>query len=261
MKIKFKSMSLWIALYIFIIIFLWGAVSYLKIVDSLLLPSPVHVALTGYKMLRSGELTQQIFISLQRILGGLFLGSILGLMLGSLCGISKKINRWSQPLLYLAYPIPRFALLPFIMLMFGVGGLSKIIFISLASFFPMTINTISGITSINENHLEAARHYGARGWKLYRRVILPGSIPSILSGIRIGIGTTVATTTAIEFLTSTDGLGAMIWLSLQSLRTDKMFLGVIFVASINLLAVYLLSVIEKIITPWNNQHEVVPADL
>ncbi len=250
-NVRLKSLCTLAVLYVFALLFCWGAACYFKLVDPLLLPSPVQVAGVAYKLLLSGELQHQILVSLERMLFGFFLGAGLALIVGFLCGVSKKIGHWLEPLIYLAYPIPRFALLPFIMLMFGVGMMSKVVFIGLAAFFPIAINTISGIANINENYLEAARHYGASGWKLYKRVILPASLPSIFTGVRISLGITVSTTTVIEFLTSTDGLGAMIWLSLQALRIDRMFLGVIIVVFFNLMLVLLLKVLEHLFIPWN----------
>lgn len=250
LSVRFKRILVLASFYIVVLVSVWALVCHLKLVDPLLLPPPMEVLGTALKMLRAGELQYQALVSLKRMLGGFLLGGICGLAVGSICGVSKKINHWVEPLLYLAYPIPRFALLPFVMLIFGVGGLSKVMFVAMASFFPVTINTISGINNINDNYLEVARHYGASGWKLYKRVVWPGSLPSIFSALRISISLTVSSTTVIEFLTSTNGLGAMIWLSLQALRTDKLFLGTIVISSLNMMFIFTLKTIQNFSTPW-----------
>ncbi|TBR15737.1 ABC transporter permease, partial [bacterium] len=194
---------------------------------------------------------QNLFITLKTFLFGLFLGSLTGVLVGAYCSMSKRTGSIPEQLIYLAQPIPRFVLLPFIILIFGTGMLPKVIFISLGVFFPMAINTMSGVRDINNNFLEIAVHYGSRGWKLYKRVIFPGSLSSIFAGLRISTGFALTYTVIIEFLTSTRGIGATLWLSLQTLMMDKLFLCAAIIALLNVSMMYLLKIAESYLMPWN----------
>lgn len=241
------------------IILIWEGVCYWKVVDSFLFPSPWMIVNTAYKMLRTGELQEHIFITLKRFISGFIVGCVLGFSIGYGCGLSKKINNILEPLLYFLYPIPRFALLPFIILIFGTGNFSKIIFVAAATFFPIAINTMRGINSINSNFLEVAKHYGAKGWKLFKRVILPGSLPSVFTGVRISSGIALTFVVVVEFLTTTNGIGAMMWVSLQTLRIDKLFLGVLIIALLNVILNSMVTNIERSLIPWGKEeYEVYP---
>jgi NitT/TauT family transport system permease protein len=204
-------------------------------------------------MFISGELQQNLLITVKIFLTGLFLGSLAGVLVGLYCRVSKRTSSIPEQLIYLAQPIPRFVLLPFIVLIFGTGVLPKVIFVSLGTFFPMAINTMSGVRNINKNFLEIAMHYGAKGWKSYKRVILPGSLPSIFAGLRISTGFALTYTVIIEFLTATRGIGATLWLSLQMLMMDKLFLCAIIIALLNVTMMYVLKILENYLMPWNKQ--------
>lgn len=204
-------------------------------------------------MCKTGELQQHFFITLKRVFLGFSLGIAFGLGVGSLCGLSQKISNFLQPLIYFTYPIPRFALLPFMILIFGTGIWSKVIFIAMGAFFPVVINTISGINHINTDFLELARHYGAKGWRMYRRVILPGSLPLVFTGMRISIGLSLTYVIIIEYLTATDGIGAIMWLAMYTLRIDRLLLSTIIIAILNIILISLLRYAEKFLIPWNNE--------
>lgn len=242
-------------LIILITIIIWQVFYYFKLIDSFWFPSPHKIISTAYRLFRIGIIQNNIFATLKRFIPGFIIGSFFGLIVGFLCGMSRKLSVFLEPLIYLVLPIPRFALLPFMILIFGTGIGSQIIYIAIGAFFPVVINTISGINQINKNFVEAAMHYGAKGWRLYKRIILPGSMPSIFIGLRLSAGLSLTYVTVIEFLTATDGVGAMIWLSLQTLRMDKLFLGVALVALLNVLFISLLNAIEHILVPWNLEQE------
>lgn len=242
-------------LLVLITIILWQIIYYFKLIDAFWLPSPHKFIGTAFKLFKLGVIQEDIFITLKRFLPGFILGSFLAIVVGSLCGISRKLSAFLEPLIYLMLPIPRVALLPFLVLIFGTGISSKIIYVAMGAFFPVVINTISGVSQVNNNFLEVAKHYGARGWRLYRKVILPGSLPSIFIGLRVSIGLSLTYVTVIEFLTASDGIGAMIWLSLQTLRIDKLFLGIVVIALLNVILILLLKGIEGLFVPWNEDKE------
>lgn len=229
----------------------WELASCLKIVDPFLFPAPHKVIKVAYEMFLTGELQGQVMVTLVRFFAGVLWGGIFGLVAGVCCGMSKKVGSFIEPSIYLVCSIPRFVLLPFTMLIFGLGDTVKIIFIGMSIFFPVAINTISGINCINKDFLEIAKHYGAKRLVLYSKVILPGSLPSIFTGLRIGMGIAFTYVIVIEFLIANDGLGAMMWLSLQTLRIDRLFLGAVIIGLLNMTFIFFLRIIERIIMPWN----------
>ena len=241
-------------LFLVMIIF-WQMICYFKLIDVFWLPSPHKFFETAFKLFKLGVIQENIFITLRRFLPGFILGSLLAIVIGSFCGTSRKLSVFLEPLIYLMLPIPRTALLPFLVLIFGTGISSKIIYVAMGAFFPVVINTISGVSQVNKDFLEVAKHYGAKGWRLYRRVILPGSLPAIFIGLRMSIGLSLTYVTVVEFLTTTDGIGAMIWLSLQSLRMDKLFIGVAVIALLNTSFILLLKGFEWLLVPWNEDKQ------
>lgn len=224
---------------------------HLQWVDTFFVPAPSKIITTAYKMIQSGQLQQYGFITLKRLFFGFCLGAFLGFFGGSICGTSRRLRVLFEPLVYLLYPIPRFVFYPFLVLIFGIGDIPMIIFISMGAFFPLFIDTLGGIRDIDTHYFEVANHYGASGWMLYKRVILPGSLPAIFNGLRISIGIALLYTIIAEFLTATKGIGAMMWLSLQTLRIDQLFLGAILVAALNTIFIFIIVYMESILMPWH----------
>ncbi|MFH1507390.1 MAG: ABC transporter permease [Candidatus Omnitrophota bacterium] len=242
----------------FILLFflvLWQIISFFNLIDEFWLPAPYKFFSTVYIFFSEGIIQKHILITVKRLLLGFLLGSISGLLVSYICCSSRKIRFFLEPLIYITFPIPRFAVLPFIILIFGTGMSSKIIFIALAAFFPVTINTIKGITEVNTNFSEVALHYGAKGFKLFTRVIFPGSLQSAFVGLRISLGMSLAYVTVIEYLSAMDGIGAMLWMSLQILRIDQLLLGILIITMLSIILISLLTVIEKLAMPWVQRND------
>src|SRR3989304_2192168 len=136
----------------------------------------------------SGELPRHLGISLQRIGQGFLLGAIPGLVLGLTMGWIRPVRLLLDPLISAFFTVPRLALFPLLMMIFGVGEASKIVIIAIGVFFPTLINSVAGVRAIHEVHFEVARSYGARPWSIFTRVVLPGSLPLIFAGLRLGLG-------------------------------------------------------------------------
>ncbi len=229
---------------------LWEAAARLRFIDTFLFPAPSKVLLTAWSMALTGELWMHFSLTFLRFSIGFCIGCVAGIVLGFFYGISRRVSFLVDPLLYLSHPIPKFALLPFLILFLGTGMASKAVFIALSTFFPIVFNTIDGLRQISKDYVEVARHYGANGWKMYCRVIWPGILPWLFSGLRLSCGITLTYTIIIEFLTTTNGLGAMMWLSLQTLQIEKLFLGVLLVSLWNLAMICLIIRLETLLVPW-----------
>lgn len=234
-----------------VVVLAWECLYRAHFFNHCLWPSAGTVWRTFIAMVASGELQVNLGVTLGRILLGFFCGSLMALAVAFACVLSKKAAFLLEPLVYLSFPIPRFILLPFIILVFGTRWLGGVVFLSLGAFYPLVINMLEGFQSLNKNYMDIAVHYGASGWNLYRRVILPGSLPAIFSGLRIGFGLILTYTIILEYLNMSEGLGAVMWLSLQTLQADKLSVMAIVVAAINMFFVFLLLFIEQKLTPWS----------
>ena len=137
--------------------------------------------------------------------------SIAGLSIGILMGWSSSARQIMDPLIAALHPVPKISIFPLIMIIFGIGALSKILVIAIAAFFPMVINTMAGVRNISPIYFEVAINYGASPSQVFRQVILPGSSPMILAGIRLALNLSLSITTSVELVMGRNGLGAMIW--------------------------------------------------
>ena len=223
-----------------------------KFGDRMMLPPMLQLVRVFFQMCSSGEVSENVLMTLKRFCFGFSLGAGAGLAIGFLCGISKKTRYMLEPLVYFLYPLPRFVLFPFLILIFGSGMGSHVVFVAMGAFFPCVINTLSGFEQINNSLLEVAHHYGAKGWPLFRRVIFPASLPSLFAGLRVALGLALTYTVIVEYLVATKGLGALIWLSLQTFRIDKLVIGGFLVAALNLFFILIVKVSERVVIPWES---------
>jgi NitT/TauT family transport system permease protein len=153
-----------------IIILTWEILVRLGYVEPLFFPPPTLVVATLIELLKTGELQPHVFISLRRIFFGFFMGSIPGLILGLIMGWSSRVRIILDPLVSATYPIPKIALLPLIMLIFGIGEMSKIVLIAIGCFFLVLINSMAGVMNINKIYFEVAKNYGASKYKIFTKV-------------------------------------------------------------------------------------------
>jgi NitT/TauT family transport system permease protein len=218
-----------------IIIILWEIVVRLGYVEPLFFPPPTLVLTTLIELLKTHEVQPHVFISLRRIFFGFLLGSIPGLILGLIMGWSREVRVFFDPLISATYPIPKIALLPLIMLIFGIGEMSKIVLIAIGCFFLVLINSMAGVMNINKIYFEVAENYGASKYQIFTKIVLKGSLPMIFTGLRLALGLSLILVVAAEMVSANQGLGAMIWLAWETLRTEKLYVGIITIAFLGLL--------------------------
>jgi ABC-type nitrate/sulfonate/bicarbonate transport system permease component len=159
-----------------------------------------------------------------------------------------------DPFIAAFHPIPKTAIYPLVMIIFGIGEPSKVVTIAVATFFPALINSMAGVRQIPPVYLEVAKNYGARHWKTFTRVILPGSLPMLLAGIRIAFNNALVITIAVELLVARKGLGVMIWFAWETLRTADLYATLVIIAVIGILANILLQRLSLLVAPWYRFH-------
>ena len=182
----------------------------------------------------SGELILDATGSMYRVVVGFVVGAGLALPLGLVMGASPRVYAWLNPLAQVLRPIPPIAYIPLAILWFGLGNPPAIFLISIGAFFPVLINTIAGVRQVDGIYLRAARNLGASQSTLFLRVILPASVPYILSGVRIGIGTAFIVVIVSEMIAVNNGLGFRILEAREYFWSDKIIAGMISIGMLGL---------------------------
>ncbi|MFC0672852.1 ABC transporter permease [Brachybacterium hainanense] len=237
-----------------VLLLLWEVCARLLIIDPRFFPAPTKILLAGWEMLRSGELWTHTGPTLLRLLVGGGLGAILGIAVGLLMGSSRALNAAVGPLFSALYPLPKIAIFPILLMIFGPTELPKIIAVFITTFFILQISTVSGVRAIDARLLEAGAAYGARGLSRFRFVVLPGAMPFVFSGLRTATGTAVVVVTAVEFTgASTTGLGYLIWNSWQLFIPEKLYVGLLVIGVIGAVLTWLLARCETLLLPWRRR--------
>jgi len=236
-----------------IILLVWWLVTRNKIFPSAILPSIGTVVNSFISQLQSGQLLTDIGTSLSRVIKGYLVASFLGITLGVLMGISKKINCFFSGTLSSIRQIPIMAWIPLIILWVGVDEGSKVVIIALGAFFPVLINTISGINQIPEGYIEVGRMFKLSKWDLFRNIYFPSAIPSIFVGLKLSLGISWSIVVAAELIASTSGIGYRINDARSLMQSDVVIVGMIVIGAIGIMMDRILAIISKKITPWENR--------
>lgn len=210
----------------------WEAGAQFGAVSPLLLPAPSLILGWCLDSLTSGEMIGHLVASGRRLLSGVLLGGLAGVGLGLAMGLSTRLGTMLDPILAGLHPLPKLALLPLFLVIFGFGEPARILPIALATFFPVAIAAASAVLGIDPLLRDVARNYGARGVMLLRRVILPGALPMLATGFRLAVNAAVIVTISIEMLTATEGIGAAVWQAWQTMRLEQLYGTLAIVAAL-----------------------------
>lgn len=250
-RLRFRDLSLAILTPI-VLLLAWEVAAGTGLLDPRLFTPPSEIAAKGVEMIVGGELWVHVGSTLARLLTGFVLGSAGGVILGLLMGVWRPVRAALGPTFTALYALPKIAILPLLLLIFGLTETPKVLAIAISVFFVVQINTLAGIVQIDSRILEAAQAYKASGWKLFRYVLLPGATPSIMTGMRVSAGMAVIVVTAVEFVASNSGLGYLIWNAWQLFQPSRMFVGLIVVSIIGALVTGLIVLLERELLPWRH---------
>ncbi|MFI5349252.1 MAG: ABC transporter permease [Elusimicrobiota bacterium] len=218
---------------------------------SRLLASPLQIAESFLVLCRSGELPLHVLASLGRILGGYLLAAPLGVCLGLLLGVNKRLRYFGEPLLAVMRPIPPLAWVPLAILWFGLGNGPAYFVTGIAAFFPIFTNTLSGVENVPKRHLEVARIFGAGDDLQLRDIVFPASLPFIAAGLRVGLMVAWMSVIAAEMVSSNHGLGSFIESSQEMLNTPAVMAGMATIGLVGVAMDIALKGLEKRILRWN----------
>ena len=241
-----------------VLLVVWWGVTALQLISPLFLPPPQQVlqkliAIAGPQGFMDATLWQHLAASLTRIAIALVAATILGVPVGIAMGLSPTIRGILDPLIELYRPVPPLAWLPLVIIWFGIGETPKILLIYLAIFAPVVMSTLAGVKSAQQVRIRAAQALGASRAQVLWLVILPGALPEILTGLRIGLGVGWSTLVAAELIAATRGLGFMVQSAGEFLATDVVLAGIAVIAIIAFLLELGLRALQRRLTPWHGE--------
>ncbi|MEA2833432.1 MAG: NitT/TauT family transport system permease protein [Methylobacteriaceae bacterium] len=237
-----------------LLLVLWEAAARVGLIDVRFFPAPSTIIMQLVLLARTGELELHLWASLQRLFWGFLLGGIPALLLGLAMGLYRPVRIAIDPLVAATYPVPKSAILPLVLLIFGLGEMSKVVMVALGVFYPILINTVAGVRNIQPIYLDVGRNFGATGWQVFRTIALPGALPNILAGVKLGIGMGLILIAIAEMIGAREGIGYMIWNAWQILAVDTMYVGLMVIAILGFLFNVILDAVEQLVVPWRNRH-------
>lgn len=228
----------------------WQACASAGLISENFTSSPAQVVQAGWDYVRTPAFLTDLGSSARDFIVGFVIGVVAGILVGLLMGWYRRLGFVLDYAVSFAYAAPRIALVPLLIVWFGIGSKASMAMVILMTFFPAAVNTVSGVHSIDHNLLEMARSMNVRGWRLFRTVLLPGSVPSIMSGVRLAVGTGLIGVIIAEFQASTQGIGYMIANAGSNFQTAQVFVGVVIISVIGVVLTQLARMLERRFDRW-----------
>lgn len=235
------------------ILLIWLVGSWLNLWSAYIIPQPDALLLAGYKLLAEGTLLKHVFVSTYRVAAGFMAACLVALPLGFFLGINQRYNAYIQPTLEFIRHVPPLAAMPMLILWFGIGEPSKLLIVVLASFFPVFLNTLDGVVRCDRKLIEVGASFGLRQKNLVRRIIIPAALPSVLVGMRLGLGYSWRALVGAELVAASSGIGYMILDAEQLARTDIVLLGILTIGIVGSVADHLFFRLTKQVIPWKEE--------
>jgi len=234
-----------------VLLLAWEAAARTGAINTAFFPAPTTILTTAVTQAQTAMFWNDLAISLKRIGIGLAMGGIPGVLVGLAMGLFRPIRDAFNPLIAALFPIPKIALLPLLLLIFGMGETSKYVTIAINVFFLMSINTFAGVLAPPRIYFEVARNLRASRLKTYVSVALPGALPGIFTGLRICLGTALILLVAVEFSTADSGIGYRIWWAWTVFWVDTMYVGFLVIALLGYAFSTLVDALERWTIPWH----------
>ncbi len=212
-------------------------------------PPPLEALKSLWRSMQ-GDLPAHLGVSLYRILVSLFLATAMAVPLGLFLGKNPEMDTKAAPLIYLTYPVPKVVFMPILLIVLGIGDVSKIVLITLIAFYQILVTTRDAAKNLDKEYVISVRSLGAGSWDLYRHVYLPGCLPSILTSLRLGLGTAMAVLFLVETYATQKGIGFFILDSLSRMNYEEMFAGIIAMGLMGFVLYLLLDKAEKNLCAW-----------
>lgn len=236
-----------------ILLGIWELAAFAGRIDTRFFPAPSEIFVQAGKLIQNGELWDNLRISLVRIGIGFAIGAVPGVIVGLLMGLFGPVRAVIQPLIDATFPIPKIAILPLFIMIFGIGEESKYAIIAVAVIYIVLINTAAGVRNIDKIYLDVGKNYHASKLMMFTDVALPGALPLVVAGLKLASGVALLVIVSAEFVGAKSGIGYMIWTSWQTFNVEKMYVGLLVSAVLGFSSAILLNYIERTIIPWKRQ--------
>ncbi len=233
----------------------WQLASQMGWISVRVLPAPAAVVITFWKLTVSGELWHNLAISSWRALLGFAIGGGIGLVLGLITGTSRLGEQLLDTSIQMLRNVPHLALIPLVILWFGIDESAKIFLVALGTLFPVYLNTHHGIRNVDRGLVEMARSYGLSGWPLFAQVILPGALPSIMVGVRFALGLMWLTLIVAETISASSGIGYLAMNAREFMQTDVVVVAIIMYALLGKLADFSAQRLERLWLRWHPSYQ------
>jgi NitT/TauT family transport system permease protein len=233
-----------------ILLGLWEILARVGVIDTRFFPGPSSIFGVFGQMIGSGELPTHLAISLQRIAIGFLIGAVPGVVLGLTMGLFSPVRAIIQPLIDATFPIPKIAILPLFIMIFGIGEESKYAIIATAVIYLVLINTVAGVRNIDRIYLDVGRNFRASRRMMFTDIALPGALPLVVAGLKLGMGVALLVIVSAEFVGAKSGIGYLIWTSWQVFQVEKMYVGLMVIAIVGFATAILLNWLERVLVPW-----------
>jgi ABC-type nitrate/sulfonate/bicarbonate transport system permease component len=234
------------------LLLLWEVLARLGILDTRFFPAPSQILSTLLTMMKSGELQDDTLISMTRLAVGFLVGGIPALIIGVVMGLNSTLRAMIDPLIAATYPIPKSSILPLALLVLGLGEASKIFMVAIGVFYPIAMNAMAGVREINKVYLDVGHNFKASRWDVFRTIALPGAMPMIMTGIKLGVGMGLVLIAIAEMVGAKSGLGYLIWNAWETFAVDQMYVGLFVIALIGFALTLILTELEKVFVPWKS---------
>ena len=232
------------------LLLLWEFLVVLGWLNPLFASSPRRIVVTAIELFRGDAIYHDLRVSAAELLVGYTLAVVVGVPVGIVMGWYRRLNAALEPFVSALYATPRIALVPLIVIWFGIGIGSKMAIIFLGTVFPVLVNTITGVRTVDRDLVKVARSFCASDWQLFRTVVLPSSVPLILAGLRLGLGHALVGIVVGELYAATAGIGFMMTVAGSSFQTDKVMVGIVIISGSGMLMTQLLRLIERRFQQW-----------
>jgi sulfonate transport system permease protein len=234
----------------------WEAACDAGVLPTRVLPAPSQVAAAAWETIKDGSLVEHVGVSTQRALQGLLIGGGVGFLLGILSGVFRFMEALFDSSLQMLRNIPHLAMIPLVIIWFGIDEEAKVFLVAIGVMFPIYLNTYHGIRTVDKGLIEMARVYGLGNFALFWRVILPGALSSVMVGLRYALGIMWLTLIVAETISASSGIGYMTMNAREFLQTDVVVLGIVIYALLGKLADILTRALERRLLAWHPAYQI-----
>lgn len=232
------------------VLVLWQLAASTGLIETRFFPAPTAIFAKFLELVMTEQFWIDARVSLTRLVVGFTLGAVPGAVVGLAMGLSPLANRIFSPLIGILYPLPKIALLPLIMLIFGLSEASKYVTVAIGVFFIMAINTHAGVQNIGRIYFDVARNLRVPEWRVYLTIALPGALPGVFTGLRLATGVALILLVSAEFVGANEGIGFRIWWSWTVFWVEQMYVGLVLVALLGFTFSSLVGLCERTFLPW-----------